>query len=117
MKLSIEPDVIIPTIARYWDFSQLCHDLAIHKGSPLSHREKQFLAYLLLGYGPKDIREQYRRESKSSGTRTTLSRTLYPLLKQFLAQHTQEVVKPGSSGRLVIILEQLGYKKALLTAA
>jgi hypothetical protein len=50
MKLPIEPDAIIPTIVLYWDFPQLCHDLSIHKGIALSHREKQSLAYLLLGY-------------------------------------------------------------------
>jgi hypothetical protein len=117
MNTPIEPDVIIPTIARYWDFSQLCHDLAIHKGSPLSHREKQSLAYLLLGYGPKDISQQYQRNGKSSGTRTSLSQTLYPSLKKLLAQHTAESIKPGSSGRLIVILEQIGYKKAFLTVA
>jgi hypothetical protein len=117
MKLAIGPDVIIPTIEPYWDFARLCADLTHHKHNQksLSPREKQFLAYLLLGYSPKDISQQYDRPDNSSSTRTILSTTLYPTLKKFLAQHTAETIKPGSSGRLLVILEQIGYKKAFLT--
>ncbi len=118
MKLPIEPNEIIPTIEPYWDFTRLCIDLTQHKHNQksLSHREKQSLAYLLLGYSPKDISHLYDR-SGSNGTRATLCATLYPPLKKLLAQHTPETIRPGSSGRLIVLLEQLGYKKALLTTA
>jgi hypothetical protein len=69
-----------------WQFGKLCQDLAALKGKSLSHRETQWLQYLLLGYSPQDINKLLGGNDNSNALRTDLAKHLYPLLKQLIHQ-------------------------------
>ncbi len=97
-----------------WWFGKLCQDLAELKGKSLSNREIQWLQGLLLGYTPQEINELTCGNKNSNALRPALARGLYPLLKQLIYQRTgQETEIKG--GRLLVVLEKLGYRKALLS--
>jgi hypothetical protein len=97
----------------YWDLNRLYEDLTHLKGKALSNREKQWLRGLLLGYSPGEINRLMLGCSNSRSLRPALAQKLYPLIKQLIHEHTGEDVQLGRCC-LPILLERLGYRKALM---
>ena len=63
---------------KHWDLARLYVDLGITAGNA-----KCFLRGVLLGYSPKQISKQkYLTENNSETVRQTLSKEIYPLIKQ-----------------------------------
>jgi hypothetical protein len=108
--------VELATIEQYWYFDRLCKKLAPHKllEKPFSDTEKQLLAEFLLGYTPHEIAKNTHRATGHS-IRTARSKYLYPLIKALIQEVTKEQVQPDSP-RTLILLERMGYRKALMSS-
>jgi hypothetical protein len=106
----------LATIEQYWYFDLLCKDLAPHKllEKPFSDTEKQLLTEFLLGYTPHEIAQKTHRATGHS-IRTARSKYLYPLIKALIQEVTKEQVQPDSP-RTLILLERMGYRKALMAS-
>ncbi len=104
-------------IDQYWYFAKLCENLAAHKipEKPLSPTEKQMLAEFLLGYTPNEIAQKFNR-ADSRSISTSRSGYLYPLIKALIREVTEEPVQPDSP-RTLILLEKMGYRKALMASS
>ncbi len=113
MKLnSVPSDPDFTEAEKYWHLDNLYQDLAQIKRRPLSKREKQILRGRLLGYSPKEMSAIWG-DANSDTLRCKLANDLYPLIKQLIHERTGEEVNPGGS-RVLILLEQLAYRKALM---
>jgi hypothetical protein len=113
MKLSSVPaDPDFTEAEKYWHLEDLYGDLAQIERKSLSKREKQILRGRLLGYSPKEISAIWGNDN-SNALRTKLAVDLYPLIKLLIQERTGEEVDPGGS-RVLILLEQLAYRKALM---
>lgn len=100
----------------YWQLDEIYFDLAKFKGKPLSKREKQWLRGLLLGYTPQEIKQITCGSGNSDALRPVLARTLYPWIKQLLYEQIGQEIKVRGC-RVLVLLEKLGYRKALMHPA
>jgi hypothetical protein len=98
---------------KYWHLEDLYSALARQKGKALSNREKLCLRALLLGFSPKQICQTIYGTNDSRTLRPALSRTLYRFLENLIAEETGLELDIKSC-RTIILLEQMGYRSALM---
>lgn len=94
--------------AQHWNLEKLYQDLAATKGKALSRVEKQYLRGLLCYYTPHEIAQRLHVESDT--VRTTLSKSLYPYIREMLMQQAKEQLQNMDYRRVPILLEQAGYR-------
>jgi hypothetical protein len=104
-------------IDQYWYFDDLCKNLAVYRipEKPLSPVERQMLTEFLLGYTPNEIAQKFNR-ADSRSISTSRSSYLYPLIKALIREVTGETIQPDSP-RTLILLEKMGYRKALMASS
>jgi hypothetical protein len=98
---------------QYWHLEDLYRALARQKGKSLSTLEKLCLRALLLGFSPKQICQTIYGTSDSRNLRPTLSRALYRFLENLIKEETGLELDIKSC-RTIILLEQMGYRSALM---
>ncbi|OIP68383.1 MAG: hypothetical protein AUK43_16105 [Oscillatoriales cyanobacterium CG2_30_40_61] len=77
---NIPDDQVFAEAAQYWNLPQLYRDLAIANAKELTSVQKKYLRGLLLGYSPQDIAAKVF--SSANSVRVTLSKDVYPAIKQ-----------------------------------
>lgn len=104
----------------YWDLERLSVDLAGAKAhfkgvsqATLSDREYKYLKGILCNKGPRDISDVYQvgRSTVSS----CLSEFIYRYIEILAEKQIQETVQISDWHDVPLILEQLGYKRCLLS--
>jgi hypothetical protein len=98
----------------HWEIEKLYVDLGSAKGKSLTPVEKKFLRGLLCGYSPAEIANTVYQSRSSSTVRVYLSNGLYKYIEEMLSYQVGYPIPVKSWSRVTHLLEQAGYKKALL---